>query len=296
MTTCARTLEDLVKHLACQLDDLEGDTLERIAAKQGILPATCDGPDQADLTTGTADSLNLIRWSEEFLTSVINDGFRILALERPDLFMRELEGTLEGGCARQTAPAGCIKFGGITTANDKCDVIPLETSLGQVRTGNSFAGLGCSDSCAGGSCDDYEIESFAYDPTDPCHFYISPIPPEDCDIPFTAMCSGLPPCYNWPGDKDVEVGVQSGTCNAGLLDLYEPWLIEYAMYRAYMADRESAASFERSKEHWDKGMAIVEGARKSDYTYYHPDLYLIGPIAPGTGSGTAASNAILRQS
>lgn len=282
---CKRTLHNLIDHLACSMNDLEGTELSRIASKQGHMDPDDDHFDDGVtfIATVSDEKLNHIRWSEYFLTSVINDGFRILHLERPDLFASLLRMKLKPNCEIQELPDDCLKFGGYLENTTDCDHLGKvnQPSEEQIRTASKLAGVFCTGRSHSGMGDDpYVVTSFIFDPEMPRVFRVVPPPPDDGkDHYVTISCIGAPPCYDWPEDKDELLG----DLTKPMLDIYEPFLLEYALYRAYSTDHESESSDAAAKIHWDNAFHLINEGKRTDYAFYHPDLYLVGPIKEGTG-------------
>lgn len=263
---CERTLANLIDHIGSTLNDLEGTELYRIALKQGIATPVLD------------ESVNHVRWSGFFLTSVVNDAFRMLNLERPDLFVEKVRFKLRPGCTSQPFPDDCIKFGGYLENSTNCDatVVPNQMTLGQLTTSKRLAGLFCDT-----MRNTYAVKSYGYDPKNPREFVVVPAPPDGKESFVTMACVGKPPCYNWDEDADEIVGEGFNK----MMDIYEILVIEYALFRAYGADHESEASKETSSIHWERVLTIVNEGKSSDYFFYHPDLYLIGPSGEGEANG-----------
>ena len=269
--TCNRTLHNLIDHLGCSLSDLEGTELKRIALKNG----TYD-PDNNGLPDGVLfqydpgeEELNHIRWSEAFLTSVINDGFRFLHLERPDLFNCPVEMKLTPCTDRQTLPSNCLKFGGnIYTPSCECGpgTTATKVSDNQIRTANSLGVI----SCPTGADKPYAVENYSFNPNSPKTIMISPVPPAGEDLCVMIDCVGSPPCYDWDEDEDVIVGEGFNP----MMDIYEIFIIQYALHRAFDNDKESATSISRADQHWTRALQIVTEGKASDYMFHHPDLYL----------------------
>jgi len=264
--TCVRTLDNFVDHLGHQLNDLESTELRRIAIKQGMTPSL-------------SSEFDHVRWSEAFLTSVINDAFRLLHLERPDLFTSTHRFKLKPGCSIQPLPDGCSKFSGSLTNSTNCDSATVVGGMGasQIKTSLKLDGLFCSGSSTA-KVSEYEVKSFGFDPKNPNQVVVTPPPPSGQDTWVTIGCVGAAPCYDWDEDKDEIVGD-----GFPVLDIYEILVIEYALYRAYGLDHEAESSKEVSKLHWDRSIQIVNEGKSSDYFFYHPDLFLMGPIDEGTG-------------
>jgi len=262
---CERTLGNLVDHIGSSLNDLEGTELYRLAIKQGIASPVQD------------DSVNHVRWSEQFLTSVINDSFRILNLERPDLFIENVRFKLQPGCADQPLPDDCMRFGGKLVNSSNCDkrVIPNLMSMGQLDSSNRVSGLFCQKI----KPSNYQVQSYGFYPKNPGIIGVSPLVPEGADAYVTISCVGKQPCYDWPQDKDELIGKGYDQ----IIDLYEPMFVEYALYRAYSSDHEAESSKEVAKLHWERAFEYIKEGRVSDYFFYHPDLYLSGQIKEGTG-------------
>lgn len=266
---CGRTLQEAVSHLGCSLNDLEGSELYRIAQKN----SGQGSGDSIDFTfDGDEDSLNHIRWSEKFLTSCINDAYRILHKERPDLFTKRIRYKLKPGCRDQALD--CCKFVG-DLRNDSCDdSTPVDSvSKNQMRTAEKLGRLFCKGSTVNSS---YRVTAYNFNPKAPNEFTVEPPPPRGQDSYVSFNCVQPPPCFEWPGDSETSIG----DC---LLDDYEPWFIEYALFRAHMSDRESETSRQVAETHWTNGFKMITDGKSADYAFYHPDLYLIGPISGGTG-------------
>jgi len=266
---CERTLHNLIDHIGSTLNDLEGTELYRIALKQG---ATIE-PDK---------SLNHVRWSEYFLTSVINDAFRLLNLERPDLFMDNVRFKLKPGCITQPLPDDCLKFGGGLQNSTNCNVtiIPTMMTSGQIVSSMKLSGLFCEGDKKSGN-GEYGVASFGFNPQNPNEIIVVPPPPPGEDAYVTIDCVGPPPCYDWPEDQDEIVGEGFNA----MMDIYEIMVIEFALFRAYGADHESEASKETSNIHWERALTIINEGKSTDYFFYHPDLFLIGPSGEGKADG-----------
>lgn len=273
---CNRTLSDIVAHLACSLNDYEGSELKRIAQKNCDYDPDQDGlPDGVDFAYDECEGeLNHIRWSEKFITSNINDAFRILHMERPDLFTNRIRHLLKPGCRDQKVP-DCCKFAGKLRNATDCedDSKPIEVSQSQLRTSEAIGDLFCQGLS---STKKYVVKGVSFDPKSPHEFIVNPPAPFGQDTYVSFNCVEKAPCFEWDTDKDTEI-------TSCLLDDYEPWFIEYSLFRAHMADRESESSFAAANKHWDNGFRLISEGKQSDYTFYHPDLYLVGPIAEGTG-------------
>lgn len=272
---CGRTLHDLIAHLACSLNDREGSELRRIAEKNcDFVPSGEPLPDGVDFVFEQCEEeLNHIRWSETFLTSVINDGFRILHLERPDLFTGTVRHKLTPGCPDQDLPDCCKYAGGLR--NDSCNggSKPIEVSEEQIRTSEALALHFCTGLT---SNQKYVVKGFNFNPKTPHKITILPPPPFGQDTFVTFDCVHPPPCFEWDEDEGKEL-------TSCIHDDYEPWFIEYALSRAHMTDRESESSFAVAQVHWANGFKLISDGKLADYTFYHPDLYLLGPISEGTG-------------
>lgn len=269
---CERTLTNLIDHLGSSLNDLEGTVLYRLAIKQGIADPMEDA------------SLNHVRWSEYFLTSVINDAFRLLKLERPDLFVTRVRFKLRPGCTNQEMPDDCSKFAGDLQNTSDCtnNIVPNSMSTNQIGAAKKLAGLFCSGIKSNNAAD-YQVESYGFNPKSPNEFIVVPEVPGDAKAYVTISCVGHAPCFDWDDDADELVDLDEA-----LLDIYEILVIEYALYRSYSADHESESSKEVAKLHWERCFTLINEGKRSDYFFHHPDLYLMGPIDEGTG------NAVLR--
>lgn len=272
---CGRTLENLITYLACSLNDNEGSELKRIARKNCDYDPDGDGiPDGPDFEYEECeDELNHIRWSETFLTSTLNDALRILHMERPDLFTERTTMTLAPGCVIQQVPDGC-KFAGKIRNASSCDDTskPVEVSANQLRTSEALNNIFCK----GQSANNYVVKGSSFDPNAPHEFIVNPAPPFGVESKVSFNCVMNPPCYNWDDDADEEIALN-------VFDDYEPFFVEYILFRAHMTDRESESSLSVADRHWNSAFKYISDGKQADYTFYHPDLYLIGPIAEGTG-------------
>lgn len=270
--TCVRTLDNLIDHIAKSLNDLESTELRRIALKQG-------GQDPGEETP-----FDHVRWSESFLTSVINDAFRLLHMERPDLFTQDVRFKLKPNCSTQPLPDDCMKFAGKLSNSTNCESVSGVGGMSstQIKTSLQLDGLFCSGSPSSSNTSaapQYEVKSFGFDPKNPGQIVVTPAVPPGVEAYVTIGCVGPAPCYDWDEDKNEVVGE-----GYPAMDIYEILIIEYALYRAYSLDHEAESSIEKAKEHWTRSLQIVSEGKNSDYFFYHPDLYLVGPIEEGSGS------------
>ena len=259
--TCDRTLGQMVDLLATQLSDNEA----------GI-----------NALTGKPHAHK--RWDEAYIVQAINDFVRLLRLTRPDLFTDAVPCVdLMPGCSWQKLPTQCLKFYDML-AGGKCCGKPNRISMSSADAAEKLTSRRCAiKTVSVKGAENYCVTDYAFDPGNPKYFRVVPPVPPNTEVTITLSCVTAGPCYNWDEDEDEPfLEPPSG------LDTYEVVLFEFVLYRAYMANTESITSQAKAKTHWEVMASMLNLGKLGDYAFHHPDLFVMGPIAEGTG------NAILQ--
>lgn len=208
------------------------------------------------------------RWSRETLIDYINEGLCRVNARRPDAFADTVQLTLKPG-ALQQLPMAFASFNAIETS---VDAKGNETPVQQVdeRFAKIFSkkpclsrDTRCEDPRAAAQaglldpCAAYAVKSFTKNAIDERSFRVEPPVPEGCSAVVTATVVRKPPRF---------CGADASKC-LGIPCEFEAAVVEWALYRAYSMDIESAISARMAERHLEAFEIMMKGDYLQEQRY-----------------------------
>lgn len=182
-------------------------------------------------------------WSEDELLGYFRLAVAIVASTQKNNFIQRVRIALTEGSV-QSLPVTCQEMTGVigfVGGNGKIIAHPRRTSIQAL---NFVDGLGCRNCSATVDTEDYKMDSWQYDETNPNIIYVQPPVPENVRAELEIACF-VPPSVD-DIDTDVNLGSQ-----------LRPAVFELMLYYAYGVDTESVPSRDRSTTHWNNAIALL---------------------------------------
>lgn len=180
-----------------------------------------------------------VHWTQDDLLSYFKRAISIVAMAKRDKFVKRRVVKLQPG-AVQEAPAEC-------ESDISVQGVENEGAIERIRRANLniYPTLG-RPSCRSKICGKgYKMKSFDIDPTNARSILVDPPVPEDADVSLVFTCY-VPPTVD-SIDSTVELGG----------DL-EAVVFELMLYYAWGVDIEDVANRERSNQHWNNAMTLLQ--------------------------------------
>lgn len=196
-----------------------------------------------------------IRWSKEEIQEYVNDALIQVAMLKPDAFSQLVEMPLKAG-AMQELPENVTQLVDIVGTKNQFGCVSgkpsrLDTSASSVAR-TYFGNANCHQHVARG---DYLVKGYEFDPNNPNVFYVSPPVPAGQSV--SLLIQG--------------VVIPSGE-NAKVPSKYHNAVIEWALYRAFGKDLESAADNQLSQQHLQHFYSILQLSQQAEDRLYNKSL------------------------
>lgn len=180
-----------------------------------------------------------VHWTEADLLSYFKRAVGIVTMAKKDKFIKQQQIKLQPG-AVQEVPSQCesdVSVQGVQTDN----------GIERIRRANLniFPSLGrpiCKSKVCGKG---YKLNSYDIDPNNARSIIVDPPVPPDADATLVVTCY-IPPTVD-SIDSEVELGA----------DL-EAVVFELMLYYAWGVDIEDVANRERSNQHWNNAMTLLQ--------------------------------------
>lgn len=197
---------------------------------------------QADIARYLSDydeDESYVHWTQEDLLSYFKRAISIVAMAKRDKFVNRTVIKLKPGTV-QDAPSNCesdisvqgIEVDGATERIRRAN-LNIYPSLGRPTCHSKTCGRG------------YKMKSYDIDPDNPRSILVDPPVPDDADVSMVFTCY-IPPEVS-SADSVVELGG----------DL-EAVVFELMLYYAWGVDIEDVANRERSNQHWNNAMTLLQ--------------------------------------
>lgn len=182
-------------------------------------------------------------WSETDLLSYFRLAVGIVASIQKDKFVRRVSMPIVAG-AVQTAPDICHDMMNILGQYDSSGVL-TNFPRRVIMDGMHLSGkIGCPTNMRGADADNYVVDSWRYDSSNPNIIYIDPPAPTGVNATLEITCFAPPRVDTL--DSEVDLG-----------DQLRPAIFELMLYYAYGVDTESVPSRDRSAVHWNNAFALL---------------------------------------
>lgn len=182
-----------------------------------------------------------VHWSSEDLLSYFKKAISIVAMTKRDKFVKKTTVKLKEGilqdvpesCESDITVYGIANEDGVVTEYARRAKIGAYPKIGRPICKGRVVGQG------------YKMQSYDYDPENPRQIIVDPPVPADVDVELVISCY-MPPDVT-SDDSVISLGA----------DL-EAAVFELMLYYAWGVDIEDSATRERSQQHWNNAMTLMQ--------------------------------------
>lgn len=196
--------------------------------------------DSSDCGTG----VNFVRWSENDLIHYAKDAIIQISILKPDWFSEVKIMTARPGRVQQ-APSGCDKVLKVLGVSGSVDADSPIASTVNERLSGIFPSK-CSQSL---NSKNYKLSGYTIEGLSRTVFYVDPPVPVDGEVKLDILCTSV------PDTNDKDFNIPSWAHNL---------IVEWMMYRAYLAEEESSGSEGSSQLHLQHFYAMIGNITQAD--------------------------------
>lgn len=179
-----------------------------------------------------------VHWTQEDLLSYFKRAVSIVAMAKRDKFVKRRVIKLQPG-AVQEAPSDC-------ESDISVQGVERDGVVERIRRANLNIYPSLGRRCKAKTCGTgYKMKSYDVDPANPRSILVDPPVPENADVSLVFTCY-VPPTVD-SIDSVIELGG----------DL-EAVVFELMLYYAWGVDIEDVANRERSNQHWNNAMTLLQ--------------------------------------
>lgn len=189
------------------------------------------------------DDVQYVHWTRDDLFNYFQLALSVVSMVRHEEFVQTVDVPLVEG-AVQELPYPCKSLKSMQGQKDERGVITRKLREAKLTHLASFKRSICK-AYATDRKNQYEVKTFSYDINDPKTIYVDPPVPKGVNATLTLVCYAPPDVTS----VDEELLVD---------DNIRPIIFELMLYYAYGVDIEDIGARERSSQHWNNAMTLLQ--------------------------------------
>lgn len=182
-----------------------------------------------------------VHWTKEDLLSYARYAIGVVGTIKKDKFIKRTEIKMKPG-AVQDVPENCESNVSVIGQADENGVVRELPKKLKITKFPKLGRVKCESRVKTDS--EYKLTSYEYDQTDPTRILVDPPVPDGVDATLVISCY-MPP----------SISSDSDTITAG--SELEPVIFELMLYYAFGVDIEDSSSQQRSQQHWNNAMTLL---------------------------------------
>lgn len=191
------------------------------------------------------ENYEFLRWSEAELQEYVNDGIAQVAMLKPDAFSKSIDVPLKAGYLQELPKEMTQLIDVLGSKNESgcMSAKPLKNDKNLFDVSRNYFSF-CNK---GKSRGNYEVKGYSVDPNNPHTIFVNPPVPAGEEASLTVYGVVLP-----DGDSP------------DIPKKYHNAVIEWALYRAFGKDLESAADNQLSQQHLQHFYSILQLSQQAE--------------------------------